>query len=359
MALLDKLRAALAVPAVAATYRDIPFESPWASPNHLLPFAPPEHAHHHLTRHRALSVPALKRARNLIAANIARCPMLAYRGETLVTPQPSFLSRTDGPLSPMHRMLWTIDDLIFYGWSCWAVHRDSENRVIEADRIPFHRWEIRDGVVYYDDAPADENSVILIPGLNEGILDLSADAIEHAITLNRQASRRTKTPAPQVLLKQLDGPPMPDDDIAKLKSDYLAARNSDEGGVAYANRNIDVIEMGKADPSLLIAGRNTAAIETARLMDIPASLLDAGLDGNGGSINYGNADTRNRELIDYALAPYMAAVAARLGLDDVVARGTRIEFDTTTLTGVASDVDVPDDQDGAATPPAPTPLRKV
>lgn len=355
MAILDKLRAALAVPAVAATYREIPFESPWASPNHLLPIQFPD-VPAQLTRRRALSVPAVLRGRNLIAANIARCPMLAYRGEGRVAPQPGFLSRTDGPLSPMHRMLWTIDDLIFYGWSCWAVKRDSENHVIEADRIPFDRWEIRDGIVYYDGAIADANSVILIPGLNEGILSLAGDAIEHAITLNRQASHRTKTPAPQVLLKQIDGPPMPDDDVVKLKADYMAARNSDSGGVAFANRNMDVIEMGKADPSLLIAGRNTAALEIARVMGIPASMLDAGLDGAGSSINYTNSEMQNRQLIDYALAPYMAAVSARLGLDDVVARGMRVEFDTTTLTGVASDVAVPDDADQ---PPAPTPLRKV
>ncbi|GAA1012175.1 hypothetical protein GCM10009551_097930 [Nocardiopsis tropica] len=359
MGFIDTIRQALALPAAAAGAVPMPYESPFASPNHLLPLASPPDAPVTLTRERALSVPAVKRARDLIAANIARCPMVAYKGETALVDQPGFLSRTDGPVGPFNRMLWTVDDLIFYGWSLWAVQRgapSSEERlgpVLAAERVPFERWDFVDGRIHFDGAPVDAASVVLIPGINEGILRLCGTAIDHAIALNAAAAKSGRVPASQYLLKQIDGPPMTDAEMERLSTDFATARMAGDGRAVVSNRNMDVKEMGRVDPALLIAGRNTAAIEVARLMGVPASMLDAGLDGNGGSINYGNADVRNRQLVDYGLAPYMGAVAGALGLDTVVPRGTRIEFDTTTLLDVANkSVEVPDDNDAPAPAPA-------
>lgn len=358
MGLLQTIRDALALPSLAAHVDALPFESPWASPNHLLPVTVPDVRPVAVGRVAALRVPAVKRARDLLAANIARCPMFAYTGDTVAADQPRFLTRTDGPISPYHRMLWTVDDLLFYGWSCWAIQRDADRRMIAGDRVPFEMWEIGpDGrTVLYDGKPVDADSVVVIPGINAGLLAESSPTISDALELNSSAASAARTPAPQVILKQIDGPPMDDADIEKLKAGYLAARRSPDGGVAYANRNIDVIEKGKRDPSLLLDGRNMAAVEVARITGVPASMLDAGLAGSG-SITYANADARMNELIDFGLAPYMAAIAGRLGLDDVVPRGTRIEFDTSGLTGVAGGVDVPDDRDTPPTPPpaVPTP----
>jgi len=317
-----------------------PLESPWASPNHLLPVEIPN-APAQVTRRYAMSIPAVKRARGLIATSLARLPLIAYRDTAELADQPRFLTRTDGPISPFHRTLWTVDDLFFHGWSAWAVERAADNSVIAADRIPFEKWTVVGDKVLMDGKPVDDGTVILFPSLDEGLLVDSRDVLIHAHQLNSGAAKAASNPAHQILLKQIDGPPMPKPEVEEMIAGYLAARRSPDGGVAYANRNIDVIESGKSDPALLIAGRNTAAIEVARATGVPASLLDASLEN--GSMTYANVQDLNRHLIDYALAPFMAAIAARLGMDDVVPRGTRVEFDTSTLVDVVNSFSVPDD----------------
>ena len=105
MGLLDKLRDSLALPAVAAGSVAVPYESAWASPNHLLPIDPAPREDIRVSRATAMGVPALARARRLIVGSIARCPLQAtVNGETLDN-QPAWLSRTDGPVSPFHLSL--------------------------------------------------------------------------------------------------------------------------------------------------------------------------------------------------------------------------------------------------------------
>src|SRR5699024_9980910 len=86
-----------------------------------------------LTRAEAMSVPAVKRARQIIAGTIARLPLDADPG-TL----PIWLDRTDEPVSAFHRMLWTVDDLLFYGWSLWRVDRGTTGTIRHAYRV---RWD--------------------------------------------------------------------------------------------------------------------------------------------------------------------------------------------------------------------------
>lgn len=85
------------------------------------------------------------------------------------------------------------------------------------------------------------------------------------------------------------------------------------------------------------------AVDIARATGVPAMMLDAGTAGTG-TVTYRSQVSRNLELVDYALAPYMAAVAGRLGLDDMVPRGTAVAFDLTDLTSpTVGELDVPDD----------------
>lgn len=128
-----------------------------------------------------------------------------------------------------------------------------------------------------------------------------------------------------------------------LVKSWAEARRGENGGVAFANQSIEVQELGKANTDLLVQGRNAAAVDIARAAGVPAMMIDAGTAGTG-TITYRNQQARNTELVDYALAPYMAAIAARLGLDDVVPRGTAVAFDLTDLTSpTVGDLDVPDD----------------
>lgn len=72
-----------------------------------------------------------------------------------------------------------------------------------------------------------------------------------------------------------------------------------------------------------------AALNVVRSAGFPAWAAD--VDTNGSSLTYSNAPSRSRELIDYALAPYMAAIEGRWSMDDLTVRGTSVRFDTSAL----------------------------
>lgn len=338
------IRDALAMPYLAHAGHDAaPLESPWASPNHLVSITPPSYDGP-ASRTVAMSVPAIKRARNILVGSIARCPLEARVGGKRADSQPLWLNRTDGVQSPYFRMAWTIDDLLFYGWSLWALKRNADGAVIRADRVPYHLWSIDDaGAVTVDGKRVDTSEICLIPGVDEGLLAASSDAVRHAAEVNRLAARAARNPAAQIDLHQKSGAPLTKQQARDLVESWVAARRGENGGVAYTSETIEARELGQSDPQLLVEGRTMAAVDCARAVGVPAALVDAHLPGSG-NLTYSNVNARNVELIDYGLAPFMAAVAARLGLDDMVPRGWAVAFDLEDLTGsTVGDLDVPDD----------------
>ena len=344
MGFLDTIRDALALPSMAS---GMAIESPWASPNHLLPITVDDRlATGAVTRAQAMRVPAVARARRLIVGTIARLPLQVTASGEPIDKQPLWLSRTNGPVSPFHRMAWTVDDLLFYGWSLWAVDRDAAGGVIAADRVPFEHWDTDpDGRVLYKGRTVADDQVVLIPSLDEGVLITGADAIRHAATLNKAAARAANTPSANIELHQTSGAALTPEQIKSLVDSWAAARRGDNGGVAYTNQSVEVREHGSFDGHLLVDGRNAAAVDIGRVMGIPAQMLDAQLPH--ASMTYTNYQARNVELIDYALAPLMGAIVARLGMDDLVASGKAVEFDTTALTALTiPDISVPDDTEG-------------
>ena len=341
------MREALALPA-AAYNAPVGLASPFAEdPSHLLPITGTEIVRDRETgpvsRRLAMSVPALARARRLIVGSIARLPLEATRDGELLEQQPRWLSRTDGPVSPFHRMLWTVDDLMFYGWSLWALERDAQGLVINADRVPFALWGFNaDGTVLYDGQAVDPKSVCLIPGVDEGVLVDGATPIRHAADLGRSAARAARTPIAHTELHQTGGAPMNNEQISKLVNGWIAARRSADGAVSFTNPSIEVKTHGTYDAALLVEGRAAAAVDIARVTGIPSVMLDAAAADS--TMRYSNVDARNTEFIDYCLAPLMAAITARLGMDDMVPRGTAIRFNVEDLTDTSvTNVDTPDD----------------
>ncbi len=343
MGFLDTVRNALALPAIAAGA--LPPASALGSRANLLTLTPPEFfaaEERTVSRAAALSVPALARARRIIVSAVARCSLYVTQDGEPLEYQPDWVSRTDGPVSPYHRLAWTVDDLLFYGWSLWAVERDADGEVVAADRVPFDRWGFdADGAIQWDGAPVAADSVILIPGIDDGIL-AAPTPIRHALDLAESANRATRSPIAHTELHQTGGEPLTQEEATALRNDWIAARRDPNGAVSVTSETIQVIEHGSADSQLLIEGRSAAARDIANVAGIPAVLLD--VPSVDQTIRYSNVDARNVELVDYCLASFMGPIAARLGLDDVVAPGLAVEFDTSELTAASdSTIDPQDD----------------
>lgn len=281
-----------------------------------------------MTRAEAMTIPAVARARQLLATTIARLPLQTWRGNAQVEPGPAWMFRGDGPWSPWHRMAWTVDDLLFGGWSLWAAGRDAEGQVIDAARVPPDLWKFdTNGAVLVDDEPVDARSVLLIPGPNEGLLSFGSRALRAASLLEASYIDQARSPVPAVELHQLSGDQLDDAEAQAIVNAWSASMAS--GGVAYTNSAIEARPHANPTENLLIEGRNAAAVDVARLTGIPAAMLDA--TNAGASLTYETVQGRNAQFVDYGISAFTGPIAARLSMDDVVPRGQRIVFDLSDL----------------------------
>lgn len=333
MPILDKLTA----PIARAVTSSMPLASPWQSahPHHLESIVYNDifgRASRSVSRKEAVQIPALSRARLLITSTIPRLPLKATyveTGEPAVVPY--WLNHSEGTVTPFHRMLWTVDDLFFYGWSLWSLERDqSSGDITSAARIPYDRWGFDDnGSIKVDDKPVWDDDVMLIPGVSEGILTYGAATLAEAIHLANAVQKAAETPSAHTELHQTNDAPMTEDEVRALINSWAAARRGENGGVAFTSAGIEVREHGAPSEHLLINARNAVSVDVARHAGIPASMVDAYLSGS--SISYANTSARMAELITFGLSPLMNSVTARLSQDDITPHGVAVEYDTTTV----------------------------
>lgn len=297
-----------------------------------------------LTRAGAMRIPAVARARHLVCGAIARLPLTVWQGEARLTGQaePSWTYRTDYGLPPYHRLLWTVDDLIFTGWSLWARQNGAASdggRPTGMTRVALERWrftsagtiETRKADGSWSEAARDE--VVLIPGAHEGILSFGSGAIREAAGLAKSAANAADNPAAYLELHYTGDEPLGAEARRELIDGWAAARRGENGGVAFTNKYIEVKEHGTHESHLLTDGRNAAAVDMARLVSIPAAMVDA--TNAGASLTYETTEGRNGQFIDYGLSLYMDPITARLSMDDVVPRGQSVRFDTSGLRDLA------------------------
>jgi len=304
-----------------------------------------------MTRAAAMAVPAVARARHLTAGAIAKLPLYAMTGPDQVAQQPYWCQGTNGqtgtaaglaargiaPQSPWWRMLWTIDDHLFYGVSVWLVtaRYADDGRPAQMLRIPYAAWEVDDAgnLTDLDGQPYPAGDVVVIPGPHEGILCFGRRTITIAGELEQTAADVAARPF-RLELHQTTDVTLDPDERRQIVADTRAALAANDG-VLFTNAAIETKEHRMDSDQLLVAGRNASALDVARHVSMPAAMLDA--TSQGASLEYATLQGRNQHWIDYGLSLYMEAVTSRLGMDDVVPAGQRVAFDTADLTDLAPD----------------------
>lgn len=299
-------------------------------------------------RANAMSIPAAARARNLICVSAAKQPLIVAEhvldpatGQLRLQPvdeQPNWVTSTGDGSTPYHRMLWTLDDLIWSPASLWW--RDKPDTAEETrSHVNLDDWEIdqdrRKIVVNGEDA--GDRDVILIPGSHEGVLTYGRSTILAALGLYRIVDTRIKYPAAQVELHDTEGN-LPPTEKDQLLADYRAARSDPETqGVSYTSKRIEVIERGQnGDSQLLIEARNAVAVDMARLIGMHAGMVDATTPK--ASLNYETTTGRNQEFDDLDLDAYQVPVASVLSQPHLVpGPGQVVAFDARQFTALTPD----------------------
>lgn len=289
-----------------------------------------------VTRALAMAVPAVAKARHTLCSVIGPLPLVDFQDATAAPTQPLWMQRTDGDLSPFHRMVWTVDDLLFFGWSLWAAKRGAPSDgspLLAAARVPYERWTVdSDGFITVDNQRVQADQAILIPGPHGGLLNDSSTIIRMAADNLQAAANAARNPNPNVDLHYTGDEPMADADIDALIARWSSARRGANGGVGFTNKLVEARMLGSHLDKLLIEGRNADAVDVARAAGVPAASVDA--TASGASLEYVTAETRNQELLDYGVRFYMDAIRSRLSQDDCVPRGHRTAFDLTEFTSL-------------------------
>lgn len=285
------------------------------------------------TRAAAMRLPTVKRARNLLVYSIARNALVSKRRDAVLPPAP-WMTNAGGTTSPQMRILWTADDLLFYGWSCWwraNSARSDGGFPLAAGRIPFGDWRINEDMrVEVNGTVMPDDAVILFNGVDEGILAHGRDTLDDARTLYANVRKRLAAPTPGLNLQQTGGRDLTNDEIDELIARWAAARRGDYAGVSYTSKDVTPTPMQGDDGNLMIESRNAAAVDLARLVGISAGMVDATTPK--ASLNYETKQGRNEEFVDRDLGAYMDPIAWRLSLDDVTPHGQHVAFDLSAFT---------------------------
>lgn len=290
-----------------------------------------------VTRDQAMRVPAVAAARDLICLQLASGALRQYRGAELVAKQPAWLYRTDSDVAPQIRALWTWDDLLFSGFSLWRRFNDSKGQIGDAVRVPVEQWDWDENFnVLLDGEPVRPADVILFTGWNEGLLLNASDAIKQALAISDAVTTRVNNPVPHTLLKEemdlglSDGSEDPEDNDQQKYVDSFAAarRNRTTGAVSYMPYGLTAVEYGTGGIELYEQGRNAAVLDIARHAGVPASLLEA--NSVSSSLTY-ETQRGNRSILNDRLRNKALVMDARLSMDDVTPRGTRVAVDLSHL----------------------------
>lgn len=282
-----------------------------------------------LTRDLALTIPAVSKARNLLVSTIAKFPLRELDKSGPVTEQSSFLYRSDSAVSPYERMLWTVDDAIFYGVALWTVNRgerarDERRPILDAEWVPFGDWTIHDGRVYVYDEPARKGEVILFNFPFEGLLHVGRTTLQGARSIESAWVDRARNPIPVIELHMID------DQLSQKEADdyrreWAKARRAKDGAIGLTPPSMELKTHGELKPELYTEGRNAIRTDVGSHLNVRASMLDGttGVD----SLTYTTKDGERNLFYELDLPFWTGTIEQRLSMDDVVSRGHRVRFD--------------------------------
>lgn len=289
----------------------------------------------YVDRATAMSVPAIKRAADLVASTIAAAPFVEIVNGERREARP-FLAQPDKARTRGIVISKTVRDLLLDGVSYWLITsryaedgRPASAKHVKASTISAKTDNNGDVTeVFIDGKPVPMSDLIGFEHINGGILRSGARAIRTAVALEESVLRFAKTPMPSLGVNN-QGAKLTQEQIDDLMAYYETALA--QKAVLYQGRDVSLETYGWNPEQLGLNGaRSAQAVEIARLTGVPAWYLYA---DPGSSMTYSNNTQARLDLYSLALMPFCTTIEQRLSMEDVTAgtvgsaRATRVEFD--------------------------------
>ena len=291
-------------------------------------------------RNRAVSVPTINRARDLMASVIGCMPLRMYNeiwnGEELekvpLAPR-SWLRRPDPTVPYQFIMSWTFDDLLFFGRAFWYItSRTADGYPATFTRLPAGSITTTDMVgpvwfapsqqVFFNGGQLDPKDLVQFLSPAQGLIYAAPGAIDTALRLENARNRNATSAIPAGILKQTGGEPLSAQELADLAASFNAARATNQ--TAALNEYLNYQEtLTSPDKMLLIESSQYQSLECARLANVPPYLVGV----STGAYSYQSAEQARADLYIFGVKIYAEAIAQTLSMNNVLPNGTYVEFD--------------------------------
>jgi hypothetical protein len=294
-------------------------------------------------RNRAMRVPTINRARDLIASVVGNTPMKMYKkrwdeleGEMMeqeIAPR-SWLSQPDPQLTYATFWSWVFDDLFFFGRAfLWCSSRTSDGLPASFTRLPaamVNTLDIQPPVVafgksdqiYFQGAQIPTEDVVQIIGANQGIIYQSPQVIATSLALEDARLRNSSSALPAGVLRQTSGEPLSGQELSELAQAFEQARKSNQ--IAAINQFVEWQPTDvDASKMLLSEAAEFQSKEAARMCNIPFFL-----NGNSvGSYSYQSNQGARQDLYVFAARSYMSVIEQTMSMNSILPHGTCVKFD--------------------------------
>lgn len=326
--------AKLSVDALVTPATETPAESPWADgeglTTHMLEDLYGLAKGITVTRAKALSLDVVAKGRRIYAGQMSRMALYTAKDGKRAPKQMTLLAQPERDRAAASTIIWTVDQLYFwgrawwiveardaYGWPAWVRRLERKDARFDSDGKLIEAWG----------QPVAARDVIEFEHIDGGLLTDAADIVRRGLIINAAAALAEDNPVPALDLHN-EGEELSPKQIEELLTSWQNARR--KRGVGYSSKSLKVNPLGPPVEGLLLSGRKAIDLSLARHVGLPAWALDVPLEG--ASLNYQNRASRNWELLDLGLSPYMTSIAARLSMGDVTPHGWSVQFDSDQLT---------------------------
>lgn len=287
-----------------------------------------------VTRHAAMSVPAVKRCRDLLCT-VGSIP-LEYKkkstGEEIAAPrwvhqlskhQPQFVT-----------ISYLVDSLLFFGEAFLEItetyQEDGRGAVFEwvantrvtTEVDPYGQFVTQYSVDGKPRPMSGLGSLVTFQAFNEGILTTGARTIQAAIDVQKAAAVAAQTPMPTGYLKNT-GADLPPAEVQGLLAAWKSARQNRSTAYLTSTLEYQATSFSPKDMGYNDQIQNLAT-EISRLAGIPAYYLSA---NQNTSMTYANILDERKQLVALAFQPYISAIEQRLSMDDISTAGHYVKFD--------------------------------
>jgi len=286
-----------------------------------------------VSRQQALSVPAIKRCRDLIAGTLASVPLEYYKkstGEKIAAPRWVEQPSKHQPL--FETLYFTLDSLLMYGQAFWQI----TEVYAEDGRMARANWVANTKVGFITDPATNfvtqyniDGKPVPMTGLgslitfqkDEGILGIGARTIQSALDVQRSAAIASATPMSSGIIKN-SGADLPPSEITALLAAWKRSRQNNATAYLTSTLNYEPTSFSPKDMAYQDAIQ-TSATECARLCSVDPYYVSA---SQNTTMTYANVQDERKQMVALTLQPYASAIEARLSMDDISTAGHYVKF---------------------------------